>query len=137
MISPDPAIFLKAYFTHLVSEKQKEKRRSKMPTPETILKNEVVAFLKTSGMFWMRLNAGKVRVRGGFLQLAPEGCTDILIFPPKRIVWAEIKPPGQSTAKNRKTKQAEFRDKVLAEGHEHVVVTSLLDLQLALSLKIV
>jgi hypothetical protein len=34
-------------------------------TPETQVKNEVVAYLKASGLFWMRLNSGKVKVRGG------------------------------------------------------------------------
>jgi hypothetical protein len=102
-------------------------------TPETQVKNEVVAYLKASGLFWMRLNSGKVKVRGGFLQLCPEGTSDIIVFPANRIVWIELKGRGQATLKSRAEKQLEFRNKVLAAGHHHAVCMSVEEVQAAVN----
>jgi len=95
-------------------------------TPEGELKKQVLDFLNKTGEFYLRVNSGIVRVKRGFLHLAPEGTADLLIF---RDVphWIELK--AGTTKKSRAEKQAEFRDKVLSLGHRHCVARSLDDVR--------
>lgn len=93
-------------------------------TPEGQLKADVLAFLRRTGYFFLRVNSGKVRVKGGFMQLAEEGAGDFIIWVGPRTLWAELKAPGQKTAKDRVIAQAAFRDKALAAGHEYALIGS-------------
>lgn len=93
-------------------------------TPEGILKQEVTKYLAKSGLHYLRLNSGIVKVRGGFMHLCPEGTADFLICCPDPR-WVELKAPGQTTKKVRAQKQAEFAGKVQALGHRHIQATSL------------
>lgn len=94
--------------------------------------------LKKRGLFVIRLNSGKVRVRGGYMHLCEEGTPDLLVFVPitvesefpglraiveTRITWIETK---ELKGKLRE-KQIEFRDKVLVLGHRHIVARCLDD----------
>lgn len=88
-------------------------------TPETILKDEVVELLKNSGILYFRMNSGKVRVRGGFMQLAKDGTADLLVFTGQRPIWIELKGSGQKTLKARAEAQEAFADEVEALGHSY------------------
>jgi hypothetical protein len=71
----------------------------------------------------IRVNSGKVRVRGGWMQLADEGTADLMggvafgSMPITCRLWAlEIKKPGARTDRARAAKQAAFRERVRALG---------------------
>lgn len=93
-------------------------------TPEGKLKLEVTKFLASSGLIYLRLNSGIVKVRGGFMHLCPEGTADFIVCCPDPR-WIELKAPGQKTLKTRAEKQQAFADKVMGLGHRHIQATSL------------
>jgi hypothetical protein len=90
------------------------------------------ALNKTGGLA-MRMNSGKVRVKGGFMQLHEKGTADILFFPRPRWtldfaiercpVWIETKS-GHSN-KEQIENQAAFREKVEALGHRYIRATTI------------
>jgi hypothetical protein len=94
-----------------------------MPKPEDALKAQVIAYLNQTGTFYLRLNSGKLRVKRGFMQLAPEGTADFLVCNPDPR-WLELKAPGQGTKKARQVAQAAFAGRVLRLGHKHAYCTS-------------
>ena len=75
-------------------------------------------------MAW-RCNAGRVKVRGGWMQLHSPGTADILAFPQGRVVWLETKDPLGHTNQEQKESQENFRYKVTELGHEYYRVTSI------------
>lgn len=97
-------------------------------TPEGKLKSAVNDYLKkiAGRALVLRLNSGRVKVRGGFMHLCPEGTADYLVCDPQPH-WIELKAPGQTTLKARAEKQAEFAAKVQALGHRHAVCKSVED----------
>ena len=97
-------------------------------TPEAKLKAEVVEFLTLTGEWFIRMNSGIAKVRGGYMHLAPEGTADLLIM--RRVPhWIELKDPKGHTLAKRAAKQFEFRQRVLALGHRHCEAKSLEDVQ--------
>jgi hypothetical protein len=92
--------------------------------PEDALKAQVVEALTKMNIFFLRINSGKLPVRRGYMQLAPEGTADFLICNPHP-VWIELKAPGQPTKASRKAAQAAFAMRVLGLGHKHAYCTSL------------
>ena len=102
-------------------------------TPETIVKDQVVAYLKKAGHFHLRLQSGKVKVRGGFMQLCPEGTADFQVCIKPQTYWIELKAPKAVTAKARKVAQAAFGDEVRALGHVYALCESLDDVRSVLS----
>ena len=95
--------------------------------PEDVVKKAVHEYLTAAGIMFFRMQSGKVAVKRGRMQLCPVGTADFLVFPPNRTLWVELKALGQKTAKLRAVAQAEFRDKVLAAGHEHLTAYSVED----------
>jgi hypothetical protein len=100
-----------------------------MKTPEGTLKSNVDAYLKEVLVwpdFALRMNSGRVRVRGGVLHLHPEGTADYQILRSTGISWLELKKPGKDTTPAaRKQAQDAFRDKVTALGHRHLQTSHL------------
>lgn len=90
-----------------------------MSTPEGDLKAAVVTALNQLGHLWFRMQSGRVRVKRGWLHLHKEGTGDMLVFPPGRVCWLELKAEGQKTAKERVEAQAAFGATVTALGHEY------------------
>jgi hypothetical protein len=88
--------------------------------------------LEKAGYFVLRIQSGVVRVKGGFMHLAPTGTADLLVFDGRKPLWVEAKLKGNKTNKKRAADQAEFRDRVLALGHGHVRAESLDDVLEAL-----
>jgi hypothetical protein len=88
---------------------------------EAPIKLEIQTWLEGAGYFWLRLQSGKVKVRGGYMQLCPEGTADIVVFPSNVTCWIETKKlDGKQRAG-----QIEFEAKVKAAGHEYIVARSL------------
>ena len=81
----------------------------------------LVKMLRQMGIFTLRLNSGKVRVRGGYMHLCPEGTADILCWPKGRTCWLETK----ASKGMMRDKQMEFRDTVTSLGHEYHAVRSI------------
>ena len=103
-------------------------------TPEGELKTNVIALLNgllREPEFFLRMNSGKLRVRGGWMQMCPEGTADFVAYlKNQRTVWLELK--AGTTKKDRIEKQKEFRDKVLSLGHEYAECWSVADVLNAL-----
>ncbi len=93
-------------------------------TPEGKIKAEVQDFLKKSGRYFMRMQSGKVKLRGGWMYLCPEGTADILTFDAAgRCIWLELK---QLKGVQREA-QLLFEQRVRAMGHSYAVVKSVDD----------
>ena len=86
---------------------------------------QVLATLKQLGIYHMRLNSGRVKVKGGWMSLAPEGTADVVAFPDRKTpVWLECKADtGQSEA------QCEFECRVVNLGHSYHLIRTLDDLE--------
>lgn len=84
--------------------------------------------LDRRGIFYLRNQSGKVKVRGGWMSLAPEGTADLVIFPDGQLpIWVECKLKGNSTRKTRREAQAKFGADVRALGHTAIHATCLDD----------
>ncbi len=78
--------------------------------------------LKALGIFAMRLNSGKVKVRGAWMSLCPIGTADIVAYPENSLpVWLEIK---QAKGEQRQA-QIDFQEKVTNLGHSYYVIKSI------------
>lgn len=94
----------------------------------TQITSPIVAALNKAGYFAMRLNSGRVRVRGGFMTLCPVGTADILLCLPDRLpIWVETKAVKKDYHKEQQEAQGAFRARVEALGHTFVVARSLDD----------
>lgn len=60
---------------------------------ETDLKLAIRKRLEAHGFVVVRVQAGKVKVRGGWMQLAPKGTPDLVVVAP--YCWLEVKLPGE------------------------------------------
>ncbi len=85
------------------------------------LTGPLVKMLTQAGVTAIRMQSGKVRVRGGWMMLAPAGTADILCFPRGKVVWLETK-----TLKGElRQAQEAFRDRVMQMGHKYFVIRSI------------
>lgn len=76
----------------------------------------------------VRLQAGRVKVRGGYMQLAPEGAPDLvglMLRGPRHgtFVALECKAPGARTEPARLAAQARWRKQIQDAGGIAAVVT--------------
>lgn len=68
-----------------------------------------------------RANAGRVKVRGGWLYLFPEGTPDVVMFGPGCcVLWIETKTPAGRLSAGQHKRHADLR----ALGHTVVVARS-------------
>lgn len=87
--------------------------------------------LNQAGGLAMRMNSGKVRVKGGFMQLHGKGTADILYFPRfvlgrvARPVWIETKNVPRDSHREQREAQEAFRDRVQALGHRYIHATTI------------
>jgi hypothetical protein len=88
---------------------------------EAPIKLEIQQWLQEAGYFWLRLQSGKVKVRGGYMHLCPEGTADIVVFPANVTCWIETK---KDDGKQRPA-QLEFEAKAIAAGHKYILARSL------------
>ena len=85
----------------------------------------LIKMLRQAGVLVLRMNSGKVRVRGGFMQLHEKGTADILCFPKGGPVWLETKAVKRDYHKEQYEAQAAFRARVEALGHKYEVVRTI------------
>ena len=97
-------------------------------TPESKLKDEVKATLDKMGLFYRRMQSGKLVIGRRAIYLGPEGTADFVVYrhrrPPE---WIELKAEGQKTKKEREAAQAAFAEDVRALGHRYQVCKSVED----------
>ncbi len=64
-----------------------------MSATETEIQRAILDALASVGAFAMRVQSGKVKVRGGWMQLAPAGTPDIIVLVPPRglLLGLEVK----------------------------------------------
>lgn len=95
----------------------------KRGTPEGDVSKPVAAFLKSSGLFYMRMQTGHVQRGSRHLWFGTPGCADFVVFLKREVYWLETKSTVGKQAEN----QREFQDKVLAEGHHYILARSVDD----------
>ena len=79
-------------------------------------------------IFFDRMHCGKVKVRGGYMNLAKPGWPDYVgILPGGKFLGIEIKDPDGTTSKKRAELQAEVGDKIKRMGGTYVQVTNVED----------
>lgn len=86
------------------------------------LTGPLVKMYQQAGAIAFRMNSGKVKVRGGWMQLAPNGTSDILVFPVSGpVTWVETK------IKNGKQNedQLEFELRVKMFGHRYILARTI------------
>jgi hypothetical protein len=87
---------------------------------------QIVRALKQLGIEHLRINSGKVKVRGAWMTLAPEGTADILVMPYKKLpIWLECK----TAVGKLSVEQVIFAARVGKLGHAVYIVRSLDDLE--------
>lgn len=96
-----------------------------MSAPENALQRQILNALHAlPDAEFLRVNSGKVKVRGGWMQLAPNGTSDILgIVRGGRFVALEVKLPGEKPNPD----QVAFGARVAKLGGYFAVVTSVED----------
>ena len=92
---------------------------------EADVQRQIVAALKQMGYWVARIQSGKVKVRGGWMQLAPEGTADILAIRGEKTLWCEVKRPKGGI---HSQEQQEFAAIARRAGHEYIVATSVEDI---------
>jgi hypothetical protein len=76
--------------------------------------------LRAVGLRAIRVHAGKVAVKGGYMQLAPAGWPDFVVpLPLGRVLWWESKTPTGKLSEDQKRVHASLR----RMGHS-VITTS-------------
>lgn len=95
-------------------------------TKENDIQRDIVQALKANGFEVIRTNAGKTKVRGGYMQLAPAGFPDLFIIDPKRgeVAFVEVK---NETGK-LKPEQKEYAERYL-KNFTHGVARSVEEAQ--------
>lgn len=94
---------------------------------ENAIQRAVLDALQALGVVAWRSQAGKVRVRGGFMSLAPEGTPDVIGYMPDgRLLGIEVKASklASATKPERREKQAAWRERAAAAGCVVGVATS-------------
>ena len=96
------------------------------------LTRPLIDALNQTGGLALRMNSGKVPVKGGYLQLHDAGTADILFFRRlagitlwMRPVWIETKVPKGTTKNKTLEAQAAFKERVLALGHRYIRATTI------------
>jgi hypothetical protein len=84
---------------------------------ETQLSRSIQDALAGVGLWCIRVHSGKVRVRGGWLQLAEPGTPDLYCI---ALCWFEVKLPGQKPNAD----QLKWHARAKAMGEKVYVVSS-------------
>lgn len=92
------------------------------------LTGPLLKMLRQAGVMCFRMQSGRVKVRGGWMQLCPNGTADILCFPRKGgVLWLETKAVKRDPHRAQREAQAEFCDSVTAMGHRYLQIRDLGD----------
>lgn len=85
---------------------------------ETQLSHDIQRALNKLGVWCIRVQSGRVKVRGGWMHLAEEGTPDL--YCPALNLWLEIKTPGGE----REASQVAWHSRAAREGVKVAVVRS-------------
>lgn len=78
---------------------------------ESAIQRDIVTAGRAMGAKVYRLNAGKVRVKGGFMELAEDGTPDLLtVWPRGRLLFVEVKRPKEQPTVIQKLRHRELRN---------------------------
>lgn len=101
-----------------------------MPKPsETDIKRACLELLKLRGILAWRNHSGKVKVKRGFMCLAPEGSPDIVgIAPGGRFLGIEVKKPGHSKHAEHEERQRQFHADIERRGGVAFLVQDAIEL---------
>jgi hypothetical protein len=94
---------------------------------EADLQRTILDYLRLHRIFHWRSNSGKVRVKGGWVKLAPKGSPDIFAVPKGdgRLLGIEVKMPGEVQSEEQKA----FQRAMETAGCDYVVVYDVSDLE--------
>lgn len=91
---------------------------------ETAIQRAVVQTARRCGLLVFRMNAGKVKAKGGWVQLAPPGTPDVLCFTALgAVIWIETKTVIGKLSPEQRAMHTCLR----ARGHTVVVACSVDD----------
>lgn len=102
---------------------------------ETELQASIVSALERLGHIVIRVQSGKVKVRGGWMQLAPEGTPDLCVLGPPyptlltTTTWLETKVQGGKL----RPAQVAWHERAKKGGHRVAVVRSVAEALAAVS----
>lgn len=77
--------------------------------PETRLKKAITDAFEAVGLEVIRIQCGRVRVRGGWMHGAKEGTPDLLVPIDGRAVFFEVKLPGEHATTEQLVRHDELR----------------------------
>lgn len=103
---------------------QSDCARGSEAVKEGEVQRNVIEALKKMGWWVARIQCGKVKVRGGWMQLAPDGTADLLAIKGLRTVWIEAK---RLKGGKHSDVQKDFESMVKRAGHSYLMVRSLED----------
>lgn len=95
---------------------------------ETQLQASIVDSLEKMGYLVIRVQSGKVRVRGGWMQLAPEGTPDLCVLS-SHTTWLETK----TLTGRLRPAQVAWHERAKKGGHRVAVVRSVAEALTAVS----
>ena len=96
---------------------------------ETEIQQQIITTARTMGHKAYRMNSGKVRIGNRRITLCEPGTPDLLIvMSGGRLLWIEVKRPGERPTETQKKRHKELRDM----GHSVAVCHSLDDFLVAL-----
>ena len=100
-----------------------------MAKTENQLQNQIASYLAACGYIVHRMQSGKVKVKGGWMQLCPEGTPDLMAVGKKgRIIWIEVK----TTTGSLSDKQKEHIAELIFRGQEVHIIRSIKQLEAVL-----
>lgn len=118
-----------AQFAALGRPRPAKRPRKPQRGEEAALMRQAQQLLTARGVFWMRLNAGSVRIGGRLVRLAPAGCSDLLLVLGGRAVFCELK----AAAGRQRPSQKAFEAAARAAGAAYHVARSVADVERILS----
>jgi hypothetical protein len=96
---------------------------------EAELQASIVSSLERLGYLVIRVQSGKVKVKGGWMQLAPEGTPDLHVMSPGLATWLETKVKDGKL----RPSQVAWHERAKKGGHRVAVVRSVAEALQAVS----
>ena len=84
------------------------REKLKLAQSEHSIQSTIMQHLTLSGDLVWRSNSGKVKVRGGWMQLAPEGSPDVYALKDGLLYGIEVKKPGETQSLAQALYEREF-----------------------------
>ena len=93
---------------------------------ENQIQNEIIEYLTCCGFIVHRMQSGKVKVKGGWMQLCPEGTPDLFAVGRNgKTIWIEVKTKNGSVS----DKQADQICELISRGQDVFIIRSVQQLE--------